>query len=113
MSFEFGLSFLIREGMIKAKKTINGILLPIHVAPGASRSRVTGELDGRLKIAVAAAPERGKANQAVLKLLAKALELRKSQLSIVAGTTSRRKTVEVQDLTEAELLVKLEAVLKT
>ena len=103
---------MICEGMIRARKTINGVLFPVHVTPGASRSRVTGELDGRLKIAVVAAPERSKANQAVLKLLAKALELRKSQLSIVSGTTSRRKTVEVQGLTDAELLVKLEAALK-
>ena len=99
--------------MIKIEKTADAVLLPVLVAPVASRSRILGEHDGRLKVAVSAAPERGKANQAVLKLLARTLTLKRTHLSIVSGEASRRKTVRVQGLTEAELRGKLEAALKS
>ena len=95
--------------MVELKSVSAGIVLPVQVSPGASRARILGEHDGRLKLAVSAAPERGKANQAVLKLLAKALKLKRSQLSIVGGTTSHRKTVQVQDLTAKQLAAKLDA----
>ena len=96
--------------MIKIEKTADAVLLPVHVAPGASRARILGEHDGRLKVAVSAAPQRGKANQAVLKLLVKALKLKKAQLSIVGPTTSHRKTVQVQGLTAKQLTAKLDAI---
>ena len=73
-----------------------GILLRVQVAPKASRERIEGTLeqaDGgtALKVAVTAAPEGGKANAAVVKLLAKAWRLPKSAFEIRAGATSRRK----------------------
>lgn len=52
---------------------------------------ITGEYDGALRIAVSAAPEKGKANKAIVKILADAFNLPKSAVEIVSGTTSRRK----------------------
>lgn len=71
------------------------LLLPVKVVPGASRDRLMGELDGALKIAVAAPPEKGAANKAVCTLLAKILGLRRQQVTIAAGQTSPHKTVRI------------------
>jgi uncharacterized protein (TIGR00251 family) len=69
--------------------------LQLKVVPKASRNRVVGWLGERLKIQVTAAPERGKANEAVVELLAQALGLPPAQIRIVAGETSPLKTIEI------------------
>ncbi len=75
----------------------------VSVQPRASREGVGRAPDGSLRVRVTAAPVEGEANEAVLKVLAKALGLRRSQLSIERGHTSRRKLVRVSGLTPAEL----------
>ncbi len=86
------------------------------MTPKASRERVEGlqaDADGAfwLKAAVTAAPESGKANAAVLKLLAREWGVAKSTLSVVSGATDRRKTVLVEG-DAALLLAALEIWLK-
>lgn len=68
-----------------------GVQFRVKVIPGASRSRIVGEMDGALKVAVAAPPEKGKANQAVLTLLAEALGVKRADLHIETGVTGRYK----------------------
>ena len=77
-------------------ETADGVLIPVKVVPGASRDRIAGVLDGALKINVAAPPEKGKANKAVIALLARVLGTRKNQLAVVAGPTTARKTIAVE-----------------
>ncbi len=72
-----------------------GIEITVKVVPGASRDRIAGELGDALKIRVSAPPEKGKANAAVAKLLARALGVRVKDVSIVRGATSPRKTLLV------------------
>lgn len=77
-----------------------GLRVALRVTPKASRNAVTGVADdaggGRaIKVSVTAVPESGKANAAVIKLLAKEWGLTKSELAITAGETGRRKTVEI------------------
>jgi len=69
--------------------------LPLKVVPKASRNRVVGWVGERLKIQVTAPPERGKANDAVVEILAEALGLPSARVRIVAGETSPLKTVEI------------------
>lgn len=70
------------------------IRLQIKVTPRASADRLQGWAeDGALKVAVTAVPENGKANKAVIALLAKRLKLPKSAIEIAAGETSRHKTL--------------------
>jgi uncharacterized protein (TIGR00251 family) len=76
------------------------LLVDLRLQPGASRARVDGLAvldDGAtvLKVRVTEPPEGGKANAALIKLLAKAWKLPKSALSLVAGHTDRRKTLAV------------------
>lgn len=83
------------------------VRLKIKVVPGASRSGIGEWLGDRLKIRVAAQPEKGRANSAVVKLLANELLLPDSAFSIVSGTTSPQKVVEIRGIMEDELLQKL------
>jgi len=75
------------------------ILFSLKVVPKSSRDRIVGELDGALKVTVSAAPERGAANAAVCKLLAKAIGVRPQQVVIELGHGSPRKTVRIRGLT--------------
>ena len=77
--------------------------LAVRVQPGASRERVVGMMGDALKVAVNAPPEKGKANRAVEKLLAKALGLPQSSVRVTAGASSRRKTVRVDGMTQVQL----------
>lgn len=73
----------------------------IRLTPKAARSRIEGVGAGAdggavLKVAVTAPPERGKANAAMITLLAKAWRLPKTSMAITAGATARRKTLLVR-----------------
>lgn len=81
--------------------------LRVKVVPGASQSKIAGLLGEVVKIRVQAPPEKGKANGAVLKILAEFLEVPVKQLSICTGHTSQNKVVEVQGVSDAELTIKL------
>lgn len=88
-----------------------GVVLPVRALPGAKKNEIRGEQDGALKVSVTAAPEDGKANKAILDLLAKRLKLRKSQLELLSGQTSRQKRVLIGDIELDELQEKLAALL--
>lgn len=77
--------------------------LDVKVSPKASRNAVTGWMGDVLKVSVTAAPERGKANEAVEQLLADALGLPRSAVTVVAGHTSKRKRVQIVGLTSDAL----------
>lgn len=77
------------------------VLLPVKVVPKASRDRIVGELDGALKISVAAAPERGAANTAVCRLVAKALGIRAQQVTVDTGHGSPRKVIRISGVSQA------------
>lgn len=94
------------------KESKNGLTFDIQVTPRASRAEIAGVQDEALKVKVTALPVEGAANEACIKLLAKELGLKKSQLEIFAGGKSRRKTVVVKDMAKTELEQKIESVLK-
>ena len=71
------------------------VVLELLVQPRASRTRVVGEHDGRLKVQLAAPPVDGEANAALVEFLADALGVRKADVTIERGETGRRKTVRV------------------
>lgn len=73
-----------------------GVEIALYVAPRASRTRVIGEHDGRLKVQIAAPPVDGAANKEITKLLAATLGVSRGSVTIVAGDASKRKTVRVE-----------------
>ena len=80
--------------------------LEILVQPRASRAKLGPMHDGRLKVSVTAPPVDGEANAAVIELLAKELGVPKRQIEVIAGASSRRKTVRIEgaDAAIAELV---------
>jgi uncharacterized protein len=90
------------------KEYKNGLTFDIQVTTRASRAEIAGWRDEALKVKVTVLPVEGAANEAVIKLLAKELGLKKSQLEIFVGQKSRRKTILVKDITKAELEKKIE-----
>lgn len=81
--------------------------ITLRVTPSASRDAVVGWQGDVLRLRVAAPAQRGKANEAVLRLLAAALGIERQRLRIVRGHTSRQKVVSVDGLDEAEIRARL------
>jgi uncharacterized protein len=82
--------------------------LRLRVSPGAARTELVGRQGSAWKVRVSAAPERGRANEAVVALLASRLHVPPTALSVVAGRTGRDKVVELRGLDAAEAERRLE-----
>jgi len=80
-----------------------GALLAVRAQPGARRNAVLGEQAGALKVAVTAPPEDGRANAALVEVLRDWLGLKRSQVELAGGATSRNKTFLVRGVTADQL----------
>jgi len=85
------------------------MLLRVRVTPAAGRDGLLGWQGDLLRLSVTAPAERGRANEAALRLLADALGLPRQRLRIVRGYTSRQKVIAVEGLDEAEVRARLAA----
>ena len=83
------------------------VVLPVKAQPGAKKNAIVGVHAGALKVAVTAAPEQGKANQAIVELLAEALDLRRSDVELLSGAASRAKKFVVRGIAADELRERL------
>jgi len=99
--------------MILLRESKKGLTFDIQVIPHASRSELVSVQDGVLKIKVTSPPVEGAANDACIKLLAKELGLKKSQMEISSGAKSRKKTVMIKNISKAELETKINNICKT
>lgn len=86
------------------EQTPDGVLLPVQAQPRSRKNMIFGWHAGRLKVCITQVPEKGKANQALLKLLVKALGLKRSQIELLTGETSTQKLFRVRDVTAEELM---------
>ena len=87
---------------------IPSTFLSVRVTPAAGRDAVLGWQGDALRLCVAAPAQRGKANEAVIRLLAGALGLPRQRLRIVRGQTARRKVIAIEGLDEAEARARLD-----
>lgn len=87
-------------------------LLKIKVSPKASRNTLLGWHAGALKIAVTAPPDKGKANTAVIRLLAKELGIPARDIDIRSGHTHPHKTLGINNLDDRELLARIHRLLE-
>ena len=92
------------------RETDDGVELSVRAQPAGPANRIQGvvtDADGteRLKIQITAPPEDGKANAAIVKLLAKALKRPKSALTLTAGATARNKTFLIAGASAADIRV--------
>lgn len=81
----------------------------LRVAPGSARSAVVGRYGDGWKLRVAAPPERGRANAAVVELLSSALGVARDDVEIVAGLGARDKVAALRGLSSAEAARRLDA----
>ena len=80
----------------------------VRVSPGARRTELVGRHGEAWKVRVAAEPERGRANEAVLDLLSRELELPRRAVSLVSGHAAREKVVRLEGIDRAESERRLE-----
>ena len=81
--------------------------LCVKVVPKASRDEIVGWLGHDLKLAVTAPPVRGRANEAVEELLARALGVPRARVTVIAGASTARKTVEIEGLSFEEVRARI------
>ena len=81
--------------------------IALKVVPGAKKDAIAGMLGERLKVRVSAAPEDGKANRAVCRVLAEALGVDERAVSIVVGPTNPEKVARVEGLLGADIRTRL------
>ena len=85
-----------------------GVVLAVRAQPGARKRGVTGQYNGMLKLAVQAPPDKGRANEALVELIAELFGCKRSQISLLSGQTSQEKKFLIMGLrvVEAEARVK-------
>jgi hypothetical protein len=81
--------------MLNVRKTDDGVVFRIKVQPGAVKNEIMGVQGDVLKIKISAPPVKGKANKALIDFLAKELGVKRSEVEIVSGHTSRIKKIKV------------------
>src|SRR4029077_9722576 len=99
--------------MIQVTEHAEGSILVVRAQPGARRNGVVGEVGGALKIAVAAPPDKGKANQALVEVLRDILGVKSSQVDLLSGFTSRQKRFLIRGWSKPDLEARLSKLLQT
>jgi hypothetical protein len=90
--------------MIQATEKDGWLIFNVRVVPKSSRSEIVGEMDGALKIKIAAPPVDGAANEELIRVLSKRFGLAKNAVEILTGQTSKQKQVRVSGANQADLL---------
>lgn len=93
--------------MLELTQTSEGVVLLVKAQPGARKNEVAGERNGRLIVKCTQAPEKGKANDAIVEIIAKALGVRKSSIVLLSGQTNSEKKFLVEGATVEEIEKKL------
>ena len=86
---------------IPYKKTKDGITIEVKVEPRSSRKQITGIMDNSvLKVKLTAPPVDGSANEQLIELISESTGIKKSQIRIIRGHTSKRKLVGITGVEE-------------
>jgi uncharacterized protein (TIGR00251 family) len=89
--------------MIPLRETETGVIFRIRVVPRASRCEPVGIQDDALKLRITAPPVEGKANRECVRMLAGFLGVKRTQVAIISGYSSRTKTVAVEGVKAKEI----------
>ncbi len=93
---------------IRIRSCPGGAILAVKAVPNASRDKVAGPLGEALKVTTAAPPEKGKANATIARILARALQVGRKDVEIVAGQSSAIKEFRIVGLDADELRRRIE-----
>lgn len=94
---------------MRRAEPVESALLRVRVTPRSSRNAVDGFAGEPLKVRLTAPPVDGKANRALVEILAEKLHVPRKSIEIVAGEASRQKTLRIHGLSSAELARRLSA----
>jgi uncharacterized protein (TIGR00251 family) len=83
------------------------LMFTVRVVPRASRTEIVGEVDGALRVRIAAPPVDGAANDELIRILARALRVPRTSIAIVSGSTSKLKRIAVNGIAPDTLLTLL------
>ena len=81
----------------------DGVVLVVRAQPGSRSDGIRGEVGGALKVSVTTAPEKGKANKALVAVLSRQLGLRKSEIELLSGATSSQKRFLIRGMDVEQL----------
>jgi len=105
--YAFSQVFFVARPELMTSQSDSLTKISLRVQPGASRNAVTFDSENRVRIALTSPPIDGKANQALIKFLSKALQIPKRRISIVTGEKSRDKIVSIEGLSEKNIRERL------
>lgn len=88
-----------------------GVVLAVRAQPGARKRGVMGQHNGMLKLAVQAPPDKGRANEALVELIAELFGCKRSQVELLGGQTSQEKKFLLRGISAEEALTMLSALL--
>ena len=80
-----------------------GVKFTVKVVPGSSKTALCGVIGNMLKVKVAAAPEKGKANKCLTDFLAKQLGIKKNDVAVCSGQTSPVKQIQIRGVSIADM----------
>ncbi len=86
---------------------VGGITFPVRAAPRAKRNAVAGVTGDALKVCVTAPPEDGRANDAIIEVLADWLGVKRRQVEIISGASNRNKVVRITGITAKQAQARL------
>jgi uncharacterized protein len=95
------------SGMIELTDHPEGFVLPVKAQPGAKQNGIRGEQNGMLKVSVTQVAEKGKANKALIEVLAKGLGLARSQIELIAGETQPQKKFLIRAISREDLKARI------
>ena len=93
--------------MFSVRQIHDGVTFAVRVIPRAANNALAGEHDGALKVRLTAPPVEGRANAALEAYLAECLGVRPGQVQVIAGHTSRQKTVTVVGVSAEDVIRRL------
>ena len=88
-----------------------GVILPVRAQPGAGKNAIRGEQNGMLKVSVTQVAEKGKANKALLEVVATGLKLKRWQVELIAGETQPQKKFLIRGVPRPDLAARIAAAL--
>ncbi|SRR6266851_3892766 len=90
--------------MLRLQTQDGAVILAVRVQPRASKTEISGVMDGALKVRLQAPALEDRANEALCEFLAQLLKTPKSAVRILSGHRSRSKRVEIRGVTEQQVL---------
>ena len=97
--------------MVKLTARDNMITFTVRVQPRASQTAIVGELDGALRLRLAAPPVDGAANEELIRWLAKFFDVPRAAIEILSGATAKQKLIRISGVQPAAAEQKLNATL--